>query len=355
MQASDPSMGYPPYGWPQPMIPAPVMMQPVAGRPPKSFARAILLTLATTVFSLSLLVNVYLLVWFAVTSSSDAAKTSVVVSGQEKQTIAVIPVTGVINQQTSNQFRRLLGEVESNSNVRAVVIEIDTPGGEVTASDEIHHRLIQFRQSHPDIPVVASMGQMATSGGYYIACGTDYIIAQPSTMTGNIGVLMNGFNLSGLMAKLGIEDATLHSTGADFKDAGSMFRPGTPQERAYIQGLLDDAFGQFKKVVLDGRAGKLTVPIAEAANGKVYMASDALKLGLIDQIGYAEDGYSVAARLAGGLSQMNVVRYEQPQGLWGLLGAENGQQSAAGVNINISPAMIHEIGSPRMMYLWQAP
>ncbi len=331
-------------------------MYPAPPPPPrqKSFARAIFLTLATTIFSLSLLANLYLLLWAGLAGSAEGARSDVVVGGDVDQVVAVVPVGGIITGDSARQFDRIMGRIESDGHVKALVIEIDTPGGEVTASDEIHHRIQRYKASHPGVPVVVSMGQLATSGGYYIACAADHIVAQPTTMTGNIGVLMMRFNLTGLMDKVGVRDATLHSTGADFKEAGSMFKPDTAAETAYIQDLIDQAFGQFKRVIEGGRGGKLTRPIGEIANGKVYMAADALKLGLIDEEGYGDDAYAAAAARAG-LTKMKVVRYKPSEGLWGLLSARSNLTGSGetGLSVHVDSASLAGMMSPRMMYLWQ--
>src|SRR3712207_6602256 len=116
------------------------------------------------------------------------------------------------------------------------------------------------------------MASLATSGGYYAACGADHVIAQPTTFTGNIGVLMPRYNFSKLMEKYGVEETTIVSSGARFKNAGSSFRPETPEEKQYMQELADSAFKQFKDVVTAGRSSKLKANLEDIANGKVFTA-----------------------------------------------------------------------------------
>jgi protease IV len=202
---------------------------------------------------------------------------------------------------------------------------------------------------------------MATSGGYYAACAGDYLFAEPTTMTGNIGVLMPSYNFSGLMQKYGVEETTIVSTGATFKNAGSSFRPESPEEKKYMQDLADSAFTQFKEVVTTGRGSKLNGNIEDIANGKVYTAKNAKDLGLIDDVGYLEDAQKYAASQAG-LTSPTVVRYQDPPSLMQILMASKSNVPGAlaaqgggvpGVNINIDPNLIHELTTPRPLYLWR--
>lgn len=349
----------PPPGYRPPMQPMPPMMPPppMFMQPPRerSFARAIFMTLATTIFGLSLAANVYLLLFSGLMSGGASARQNTVLEGDPTERVAIIPVNGVIMTEASQQFERFMQIAEQDKNVKAIVLEIDSPGGTVTASDEIHHRIMQFKQNRPNVPVVAAMGSLAASGGYYIACAADYVYAQPTTMTGNIGVLFPRYNVSRLADKWGIEETTLESTGAPFKNAGSMFQPEDPEDVAYFQSIIDKSFVQFKDVVKNGRAGKLTKPIEEIANGKIYLGRDAQALGLVDDIGYLEDAYTHAAQ---GLKKPQVVRYANPPSLLEALAAKSnvGAVSASasqGVNVQIDWKKLQELTTPRMLYLWR--
>jgi len=124
-----------------------------------------------------------LLLFSGLMSGASSARQSTIVEGDPTERIAVIPVDGLIANEASQQFARFMKTAEADKNVKGIVIEIDSPGGTVTASDEIHHRIMEFKKARPGVPIVASMGSLAASGGYYIACATDYVFAQPSTMT----------------------------------------------------------------------------------------------------------------------------------------------------------------------------
>jgi protease-4 len=360
---------YPPA--PGPVYPPPMFFPPGMFKPQRSFARIIFTTLATAVFGLSITLNLYLLA-FSVFSGgighSAGIEQTVLVEGDPKEKIAVIPVTGMILTNTAERFNQMLTAAEKDSSVKAIVVEVDTPGGAVTPSDEIHARILRFRQQFPNRPVVVTMGGLATSGGYYISCAGEYVFAQRTTLTGNIGVILPRYNFSKLAKSYGVEEVTVTAPANGFKNAGSSFAPIDEKDNQYLQGLIDDAYGSFKAVVTAGRAGKLTGKIDEIANGKVYTAAEALSLGLVDQLGYATDAYDKAASMAS-LSNKHVVKYNKPAGfLESILGGESKSnlpsRAAAsggggntttinGVNVNIDANLLDELNRPRLMYLWR--
>jgi len=302
---------------------------------------------------LSILVNIVLL---AGEVDSSGGTTQTLAAGDAGQKVAVVPLRGIIEGSAAKLFDHFLDLVDKDKSVKALVIEIDTPGGTVTASDEIYERLRRFKASR-NIPVVVSMGSMATSGGYYAACGADYIFAEETTITGNIGVLSPRFNFAKLMEKYGVEETTIVATGATYKNAGSSFAKESPDERAYWQGLIDSAYTRFKDVVQQGRGTKLKANMADIANGKAYTANEALAMGLIDQKGYPEDAYKYASTAAG-LSNPFVVRYEKQVRLMDLLlGKSNARPFGAsaganGINVNVDAALLEELTTPRLLYLW---
>ena len=349
-------------GAPPPMMFPPMMMPPPPYYPPPrgGFARAIFTTLATTIFGLSLAANIYLLILTGYFGNSENADQTVVVNGDPKQKIAVLTVNGIIDEGTFQVFDKMLKQIETDGNVKALVLEIDTPGGTVSASDEIYHRILTYKEEK-HLPVVVAMGGFATSGGYFISCAADQIVAQRTTITGNIGVLFPSFNVAKLADRWGIEDTTIHSTGSNFKDAGSPLKQETPEEHAYWLGLIDDAFDRFKEVVKTGRGTRLTAPLDQVFNGKAYTAGDALKMGLIDKSGYQDDAYDLAASLVSPkLTNKHVVRYEPaPSLIDAITGRSQSKASMQsvninGVNVNLDRHWIDELTTPRLMYLWRA-
>src|SRR5690606_32455107 len=188
----------------------------------------------------------------------------------------------------------LLHSAREDDRVRAVVLRLNTPGGSAAAAEEIGVEIRRLREAGK--PVVASMGDTAASGGYWIAALTDHIVASPATLTGSIGVIMELTNLEGLYERLGIEVETIKS--GEHKDIGSPTRELTEEERALLQGLIDDIFDQFVTVVAEGR-GLSRQEVLALADGRVFTGRQALAAGLVDSLGGLNDAVEIAAELAG--------------------------------------------------------
>lgn len=344
---------------PQMMMPPPPYFYPPPPRRGGGFVRGIFVTLATTILGASLALNIYLLLWAGLTSGSASAQESILVNGDPKQKIAVVSIEGAISSDTSRRFDRIMRDVENDADVKALVLEINTPGGEVTASDEIYQRVLRYK-GEKNVKVVASMGGMATSGGYYVACSADYIFAQPTTLTGNIGVVLQRFNFSGLMDKYGVKDTTVTSEGSKFKYSESPFRPETPETAEYLKGIANDIYGRFTKIVKDSRGDRLKASIEEVADGKAYMADDAKKLGLVDEINYPQAAYDKAAALAN-LTKQQVVRFQRtPSFLEALSGATGSSGLSGGsglarpdVSVHVDSNLINELRTPKLLYLYR--
>jgi protease-4 len=205
--------------------------------------------------------------------------------------VGVVEVVGVItdSKATLNHLKKF----RENEAIKAIVVRINSPGGAVGPSQEILEEIIKTRQKKK---VVASMGTVAASGGYYIASGADIIMANPGTLTGSIGVIMNFTNIEKLTQKLGIDLFNLHA--GKFKDVGSPTRPMTPVEREYLQKLLDNVHEQFIVDVARGRQ-MLAHKVREVADGRVFTGEVAKNLGLVDQLGNLPDAIELAGRLGG--------------------------------------------------------
>jgi protease-4 len=288
---------------------------------------------------------------------------TVLVPGDYANKVAVVLVDGIILDGSAADFDKVLTAVERDTSVKALVVEIDTPGGSASASDEMYHRLMRFK-SLRKIPVIVSMRGMATSGGYYLSCAGDTLFAEPITLTGNIGVLLPRFNLYKLIDDHGIQETTLTATvqGHSFKNAGSMFQPENPQDEQYIQGLIDGLFGQFKNAVQTGRAGKLHDSSGDIFSGKAFIAVDALTRGLIDQIGYPEQAYA-AAGTAAGLTNPSVVRFTRRVSVLDSLtgGDSDSAMKIGGVkadfsanNVEMDAKSVMELICARPLMLWRA-
>jgi protease-4 len=192
---------------------------------------------------------------------------------------------------TPDRVRTLLDQAAATPSVKAVVVRVNSPGGSVVASDEIYHALLSF-----DKPVIVSMGDTAASGGYYIACGADHVIAHPDTLTGSIGVISQFLTFEGLLDKIGVE-AVVITTGPR-KDVGSPYREMTEEEKALWREILDQVYDEFVAVVVEARELPEET-VRELADGSIYTGQQALELGLVDAVGARDDAIAKAAELAG--------------------------------------------------------
>jgi len=200
----------------------------------------------------------------------------------------------------------LLERARKDGSVKSVVVRINSPGGSAAGSQEIYQEVNKVRRSGKKVTV--SMGDVAASGGYYIACAADRIYAQPSTLTGSIGVIMATADVHELLGKLGIDLGSIKS--GKHKDMGTFTRPMTPDERRIAQDLISDVFDQFVADVSKGR--KLDKgEVKKLADGRVYTGRQALKLKLIDRLGGLEDALRAAADDAGIKGEFDVVEYER--------------------------------------------
>jgi protease-4 len=200
-----------------------------------------------------------------------------------------------------------LKKIEEDSGVKAILLRLETPGGGVAASQEIYRRLAYLRDAK-QLPIVASMGGIAASGGYYVALGADTIMANPGTLTGSIGVIAEFPTYGRLLQKIGVDMEVIKS--GKFKDAGSPHRLLTEEERAYLQGVIDDSYGQFLAVVSQER--QIDEKKAELlADGRVYTGRQAQELGLIDLLGGWEDALKLAGEMGGISGAPRVVEFRR--------------------------------------------
>ncbi|MDI6894210.1 MAG: signal peptide peptidase SppA [Bacillota bacterium] len=241
--------------------------------------------------------------------------------------VGLVFLEGIIT--TGSSGSRLLGAVLGSDSVlvelrkaredpatRAVVLRINSPGGSAAGSQEIAREVQRLREA--DKVVVTSMGDVAASGAYWVASATEHIMADPGSLTGSIGVIMEVQNLEGLYGKLGIRYETIKS--GPHKDMGSPARPLDPEERAILQGMVDDIFQQFVDAVVQGRAGKMTRPqVLALADGRVFTGRQALQNGLVDELGNLRDSIQKAADLAGIGESYEVKTYREVHPLLDLL------------------------------------
>jgi protease-4 len=295
--------------------------------------------------------------------------------------IAIVRIEGVIMEGLDGYYNRQIDQAAEDRDVKAVVLRINSPGGTITASDDLYHRIQKLHDGDPAKqtdakPVVVSMGSIAASGGYYIAMPAKHLVAERSTITGSIGVFASFPNVYRLADKYGLQMNTIKA--GEVKDSGSMFHPMTAEERQLWQEMVDHAFRQFQGVVEEGRPnlkgnlrkvvidkmipdrddkGELRLDagkekqvkyVRRRADGGIWTADEAKKFGLIDQIGYLEDAIQEARREAKLGEEYRAVEYVRPLSLIsGLLGAKTPQPDG----LQLDPDRMSSALAPRLWYL----
>lgn len=254
-------------------------------------------------------------------------------------TVVVVKLEGIITDPTD--VTEQLRELEDNDNVKAVVLRIDSPGGSVGPSQEIYSAVKRLRKVKP---VVASMGAMAASGGFYAAIAANKIVANPGTITGSIGVIVEFLNAEELLAKIGLKGRVIKS--GKFKDTGSPLREMTPEEEKLLQDVINDVNSQFVAAVAEGRGLKVE-EVERIADGRVFSGAQAKTLKLIDELGDLTDAINLSAKLADITGKPNVV-YPEKKGL-GLIGTLLDSDAAGKMTQLLSGA-----GDMRVMYLMKA-
>jgi protease-4 len=244
-----------------------------------------------------------------------------IVEGAGPDRVALIEVSGVIGapaeafslQLSQEGLLSQIRQAARDARVKAVLLRVDSPGGGVVASSEIHAELLKLKAAGK--PLVVSMGGTAASGGYYISAPADRIYANPDTLTGSLGVILSTLNYEQAFEKLGLQNYVYKS--GDLKDIGSPTRPPTDEERAVLQSVVDEAYDGFVRVIVEGR-GLPEGEVRELADGRIYTGSQAQALGLVDELGNLDAAIEGAKELAG-LEAATVVRYTESTSLRALL------------------------------------
>ncbi len=257
-----------------------------------------------------------------------------------KDKVGVVEVKGVLTdpQNVLKQLQRF----RQKDQIKAIVLRVNSPGGAVGPAQEI---LRQVEKIRPHKKIVASLGTVAASGGYYVSCGADYIMANPGTLTGSIGVIMQFTNMAQLVHKLGLD--LFNIKAGKFKDVGTPFREMTPEEKAYIQQLIDDVHEQFITDIAKGR--KLPVDkIRPLADGRVFTGEEAKKFGLVDGFGNLDDAVEKAGRLAGITGKVEAVYPPKEKfSLWNLVMGEDLEETINRLSLTTPvPLYLYDPGRP---------
>ncbi|HIJ51961.1 MAG TPA: signal peptide peptidase SppA [Planctomycetes bacterium] len=275
--------------------------------------------------------------------------------------IAVIDVDGLLINRRKRGFMRegdnpvslfveKLDKAAEDRRVKAVVLRLNSPGGTVAASDIMYHSLREFKRETGK-PVVACILGLGCSGAYYLACGSDGIVAQPGSVTGSIGTIMQTFSVAGTMEKIGVKAVAIKS--GELKDLGSPLHDLRAEERKVLEGIISQFFEQFLTVVQKGRKKIPERKLRGLADGRVFTAQEALQEKLIDKIGYPEDGIEWAKELTG-VQKARVVIYHRPLGhKANVYSSAMSDDGVVGALINVElPDWLSSNGA-QFLYLWQ--
>ncbi|MBA2431365.1 MAG: signal peptide peptidase SppA [Chthoniobacterales bacterium] len=265
--------------------------------------------------------------------------------------IALISLRGVIStarqgnvgESMVDDMRYALDQAQEDDDVRAIVLEIDSPGGEVTASDAIYHAVVRARAKKP---VVVYMNSLAASGGYYVACGGQFLMANDTTITGSIGVIIQTLNYEELLGKVGLAAITFKS--GEFKDMLSGSRPITEEERQYVQGFVMGTYEKFLGIVATERNLSAETLRNTVADGRILSGRDAQEHKLIDGLGQIEDAYRKAKEL-GNAPTATVVKYGPPFTLGRFFRALS--QSDRTIEVTLPKQLLPQLESGRAYYL----
>ncbi len=276
---------------------------------------------------------------------NDGIEEKVLVDGSHRQKIAVVNLVGIIDGQMSDWVRRQVEHAESDKSVKGVILRINSPGGGVSASDQIHYYISQFKEK-TNKPVLGFMQSVAASGGYYSAVACDEIMSEPTTITGSIGVIMNYLVVKELLEeKLGINPITIKS--GKRKDWPSMFHEPSDEQKDYLnETIVIPAYDRFVNLVDEGRTNLAEYQVRELADGSIFTAPEAMKKGLIDEIGYFDSAVDKAQSMAG-ISNAQVIEYREIFSFWTMMGAQSKNPT-----INIESELLDKLAAPRLLYLW---
>lgn len=285
-----------------------------------------------------------------------------VIGGEGRGKILIIDISGLIKSRKRLKIigtekspvitARIKEELElasKDKDIKAVILRINSPGGSVTPCDIINHEIKAFKKDKK-IPVVAHFMDTAASGAYYIASASDAIVAQPTTVTGSIGVVAYNINASGLMGKIGLENRTIKS--GPKKDMASPLREMTAEEEKILQSVIDELYGRFLDAIVEGRkAFKERKDLRGIADGRVYTAPQALKLNLIDSIGYIDDSIALVKKLAH-IEEARIVTYARPDSYKNNIYSRAGALPTEVNLINIDAVGLAGTPGVQFMYLW---
>ena len=287
-----------------------------------------------------------------------------VLEGEGKAKILLVDISAVISEKKRSKglgldtgaslvarIKEELQKAEKDESVKGIVVKINSPGGTVTATDTIYHELVEFKK-RTGARIIACVTGLAASGGYYVASAADEIIAHPTSITGNIGVMALKFNVDQLLSKVGIQEETVKS--ADKKDIWSPFRPSTPEEKEIIQTVINTLYERFVEVVFVGRRPRLSrEEVERLADGRIFTAEQALEVKLVDRIGYLDDAIREMKQSLK-LDEARVIAYHRAGSYRGTIYSGFPQATDSNINlVSIDGDFQSLLPEVQFMYLWR--
>jgi protease IV len=297
--------------------------------------------------------------WQEEMNTTDQFAETVIEEGSSSNKIAVLNVEGVIQDTGTNTsflpqagynhdiFMKRLEHAAEDKSVKGIILRLNTPGGGVVESEEIHDKLLEIKEK-TDKPIYASMGSMTASAGYYISAPTDKIVASPSTITGSIGVIMQSMNYAELAEKVGVKWETIKS--GPHKDIMSPSREMTEEEREILQSMIDNSYDQFVRVVSEGR-GIDESKVRELADGRIYDGRQAKEVNLVDDLGNLEDTIEGMKKELGD-NKLQVVQYKQNLGFNSLFEMTAAKLMGPDKDLLGIQQLLSTPQSPELMYLY---
>ncbi len=288
--------------------------------------------------------------------TSDLSESLIEGTGKDK--ILIIPIKGVITGQSSKKLFieepsivdsviLQLEHAQNDNDVKVVILEINSPGGGITASDIIYKEIKEFKEVTKK-KVIVIMQDVAASGAYYISAAADKIISHPTTVTGSIGVIMPLINVANLVEKFNIEDNSIKS--GNMKNIGSPLKEMTEEERKVLQDIVDEMYTRFLDIIADGRNMKIE-DVRKLADGRIYTGKQALENGLIDHLGYFDDAITIAKEISG-IQEAKIIKYKKTFNLAEIFaGSIDNLLGDRTIKIGIHTSVSNN-DFPRFMYLW---
>lgn len=312
--------------------------------------RRVFTGLMAAFLTFSVLLNVYFSAYFA---TSVTGPTEAHYAGTNAtHRIVILPIEGAIDSDTASYIGKSLRALKNNP-PKALILRINSPGGGVNASDQIWNALMQFKKE-VNIPIISSFGGVAASGGYYIASASDYIVSEPTCITGSIGVIAQAFTLERMMDKVGVTPETIVSTDSTKKDGLNTFRPWTDEDRTELREILDSAYERFIKIVDDARPDLDLEQVRKLATGAPYTTAQALKNKLVDAEGYLADAITKTTAMAGipagSDPKITVIQQHNPFGFLGATGQKSISDPSSLFNSEKIRGLAGDLAVPQLEY-----